>query len=154
MVLFEVDGIEDFSEAIEMIRKVYPNEVKKFMQSEGTKLKNRTLKTAKSSVGKITGNYEKGIKRGKYYKYAGNGADSIRVYSGASHAHLIENGHKLITPKTRTTKKSGKLSLKNGGKYIEDVLGYHIFSVSADTFESKYEKDCEKFADKIMKNLG
>lgn len=153
MALFEIEGLDELADAMAMVSKVYPEEVKKFMQSEGTKLRNRTLKTAKSSVGKITGNYEKGIKRGKYYKYAGNGADSIRVYSGAPHAHLIEYGHKLITPKTRTTKKSGKLSLKNGGNYIGDVLGYHIFSVSADMFESKYEEDCEKFADKIMKDL-
>ncbi len=156
MSLFDIEGLDELSDTMIMIGEVYPKEVKKFMQLEGNKLKNRTLKTARSSVGKKTGNFEKGIKRGKYYKYSKTGADSIRVYSGspAFHGHLIEYDHKQVTPKTRTTKKSGKLNLKNGGKYIKDVLGYHIFSVSRNMFESQYEKDCEDFADKITEPLN
>jgi len=154
--LFELEGLDELSDTMIMLGQVYPKEIKKFMQKEGNKLKKKTLETAKSSVGEKTGNYLAGIKRGKYYKYSGNGADSIRVYSGAParHGHLIEYGHKMITPKTRTTKKSGTLSLKNGGEYVGDVLGYHIFSVSRDIFESQYEKDCEKFADKIVEPLN
>ena len=59
MALFETEGLDEFSEALELVRKSYPKEVKKFMQSEGNKLKKRTLKTARSSVGKKTGNFEK-----------------------------------------------------------------------------------------------
>lgn len=155
MSLFEIEGLDELSDIMIMIGEVYPKEVKKFMQKEGNKLKKRTLQTAKSSVGEKTGNYLAGIKRGKPYIYSGNGADSVRVYMGAPafHGHLIEYGHKQVTPKTRTTKKSGKLNLENGGKYIGDVLGYHIFSVSRNMFESQYEKDCDKFVDKIIKDL-
>ena len=99
MALFEISGIDDFVDTANLVAKTYPKEVKKFMQSEGTKLKNRTVKTAKSTVGEKTGNYLKGIKRGKHYKYSGNGADSIRVYSGrpAYHGHLVEYGHEMVT---------------------------------------------------------
>ena len=140
MALFETEGLDEFSEALELVRKSYPKEVKKFMQSEGNKLKKRTLKTARSSVGKKTGNFEKGIKRGKHYVYRGNGADSIRVYSGspARHGHLIEYGHDMVT---------------HNGEKVGTVKGYHIFSVSADMFEGIYEKDCEKFAEKTFKKL-
>ena len=140
MSLFETDGIDEFSDAIELIRKNYPKEVKRFMQSEGTKLKNKTVKKARTAVGKKTGNYEKGIKRGKYYKYAPTGADRIRVYSGkpAHHGHLIEYGHDMVT---------------SGGKKVGRVQGYHIFKNAADEFEDRYEKDSEKFADKILKPL-
>ena len=139
---FETEGLDDFIDAMDLIQRNYPTEIKKLMQSEGNKLKNRTIKTAKSSVGKKTGNYLKGIKRGKYYKYRENGADSIRVYAGrpANHGHLIEEGHEMVSHKP------DKESLGN-------VKGYHIFSVSADIFESTYEDDCEKFADKITKSL-
>ncbi len=140
MALFETEGIDEFSDAVEMIRELYPKEVKKFMQSEGTKLKNSTVKKARTTVGKKTGNYEKGIKRGKYYKYAPTGADSIRVYSGkpAYHGHLIEYGHEMVT---------------RSGKKVGRVQGYHIFKTAADEFEGRYEKDSEKFADKILKPL-
>ena len=132
------DSIDDFVSTVRAIRNVYPKEVKKFMQSEGTKLKNRTLKTAKSSVGKITGNYQKGIKRGKYYRYGPTGADSIRVYAG-NHGHLIEEGHDMVT---------------HSGKKVGTVQGYHIFKTSADAFERTYDSDCEKFADKITEPLN
>lgn len=138
---FEIEGIDELSDTLEMISKQYPKEVKKFMQTEGNKLKNRTVKRAKSSVGRKTGNYLKGIKRGKYYKYKGNGADSIRVYSGkpAYHGHLIEYGHDMVT---------------HSGQKVGIVQGYHIFKTAADAFESTYDGDCEKFADKLTQELN
>lgn len=138
---FEIEGIDELSDTLEMISKQYPKEVKKFMQTEGNKLKNRTVKRAKSSVGRKTGNYLKGIKRGKYYKYKGNGADSIRVYSGkpAYHGHLIEYGHDMVT---------------HSGQKVGTVQGYHIFKTAADDFESTYDGDCEKFADKLTRELN
>lgn len=133
---FEVDGLDEMTEALSQVQQIYPKEIKKFMQSEGNKLKKQTKSKAQSSVKKKTGNYLKGIKRGKYYKYSGNGADSIRVYAGkpAHHGHLIEYGHKT----------------KSGSR----TKAYHIFKTSADAFENIYESDCDKFADKIAKPLN
>lgn len=133
---FEINGLDEMTEALSQVQDLYPKEIKKFMQSEGNKLKKQTKSKAKSSVKKRTGNYLKGIKRGKYYKYSGNGADSIRVYAGkpAHHGHLIEYGHKT----------------KSGSR----TRAYHIFKTSADAFESTYESDCDKFADKIAEPLN
>lgn len=138
---FEINGLDEMTEALKMVQDNYPKEIKKFMQSEGNKLKNQTIKRAKSTVGTKTGNYLKGIKRGKYYKYKGNGADSIRVYSGkpAHHGHLIEYGHDMVT---------------HSGQKVGTVQGYHIFKTAADDFESTYDGDCEKFADKLTKELN
>lgn len=138
MALFEIEGLDELVNTMDLVSKNYPKEVKKFMRSEGTKLKNRTVKKAKSTVGSKTGNLIKGIKRGKYYKYSQNNADSIRVYSSAPHAHLIEYGHDMVT---------------HSGKKVGRVQGYHIFKTAADEFEGTYESDCEKFADKIAEQL-
>lgn len=156
MELFDTEGIDDFINSVNNTKKAYKKEVKKFMRSEGTELRKRTLKTAKSYVEKEKGNYEKSIKRGKYYKYDKTGEDSIRVYSGkpAHHGHLIEYGHEIISPKTRTNKATGRtIKLKNGGKHLGYVNGHLVFGAAADAFESKYEADCEKFNDKVMKEL-
>lgn len=125
------------------------------MQQEGNKLKRKTVKTVKSStLGKITGNYEAGIKRGKYYKYE-NGADSIRVYSSAPHAHLIEYGHEIVRSgggMKGGKKKRQKRKEKYGtGKYTR---AFQLFRRAADEFESTYETDCEKFALKIIEPLN
>ena len=50
MSLFDIEGLDELVSAMDMVSQVYPKEVKKFMQKEGTKLRNRTVKTAKSSA--------------------------------------------------------------------------------------------------------
>ena len=139
---FEFDGsLDDFTRTVELISKNYPKEVKKFMQKEGNKLKRLTLKTAKASVNKKTGNYFEGIKRGKYYRHASTGADSIRVYTGApaNHGHLIEHGHEMVTHDGKST-----------GRFVH---GRRVFQKAEIEFESTYETDCEKFADEIADTL-
>ena len=135
MALFEIEGIDELADDFKLVQRNYPKEIKKFMMKEENKLKKLTLKRAKTEVNKDTGNYLKGVKRGKYYKFDGD-IDSIRVYSGspAFHGHLIEYGHRT----------------KNGGM----TRAYHVFKTSADEFQSKYEKDCEKFVDEITSKLN
>jgi hypothetical protein len=48
MALFEFDGLDEVAETLDMVSKAYPKEVKKFMQSEGNKLKKENQ--AKSNV--------------------------------------------------------------------------------------------------------
>lgn len=109
---------------------------KKFLKSAAKKLKKKTVKVAKSRVGKVTGNYERGIKDGKVYKYDGN--YSCRVYSTMPHAHLIEYGHIIV----------GKDGKEKGFK-----SGYHVFESAAEEFQDDYENDVEKFIDEIIGEL-
>ncbi len=131
---------DEFSDAAKMLVDLYPKEVKSFLRREGNKLKKITIEKAKAVVDEHTGKYFKGIKRGKYYKHRETGADSIRVYAGtpAFHGHLIEYGHEMIT---------------RSGRNVGFVRGYRIFHAAADQFESVYETDSEKFANKIMTGL-
>ena len=105
-----------------------------FLRKEGTKLKNKTIEKARSSVKKYTGKYIKSIKKGKAYKFDGN--LSLRVFSSAPHAHLIESGHRIVT-------RSGK---EKGFKE-----GYHVFENAAKEFENEFVEDTEKFVDDIFK---
>ncbi len=130
----EVD-CSSFIDGIELVKKAYPKKVEKFMLNEGNKLKRRTLKNVKKKVKKKTGNYEESIKRGKHYIYGGK--SSVRVYSDAPHAHLIEYGHVQQT--------------RNGEKFVE---GKHIIENSKKEFQPKYEQDTEKFFDGILDSLN
>jgi hypothetical protein len=42
----------------------------------------------------------------------------------------------------------------NGERTGKYVRGYHIFKSAADDFENDYDKDCEKFSDKITEPLN
>ncbi len=137
---FEIEGIDEFTNNLELIQKVFPDEVKKFMRAEGNKLK-KVTKGKASIVNKKTGNLLEGVKRGKFYKFDGKGA--IRVYAGspARHGHWLEYGHRMV----------GHLpDKKDSGLYVR---GFRIFRSAASSFEGTYQQDCEKFVDEIMAKL-
>ena len=72
--------------------KLYPKEVKRFLQKEGNKGAGILRKKTRAATKKKTGNLIRGIKRGSVYQY--KGSYQVRVKNNAPHAHLIEYGHK------------------------------------------------------------
>lgn len=141
MVKFDFSELTNFGDDIYKLAQEIDNgkEAKKFLRKSGNKLKNRTLKVAKSKINKKTGNLFKGIKRGKPYKYKVDGSMSIRVYGGspASHAHLLNNGHRIVD--------------KNGKEH-GFAKGYHFFEGGADMYEPEFYKDTEEFIDDMLDN--
>lgn len=107
--------------------EAYRKQEKKFLQKEGTKLRQITAREARK-VPKKTGNYRKSIKRGKVYRY--RGSQAVRVYSAAPHAHLIENGHRMVT---------------HDGREVGFVPGHHVFERGRRQFESQFYEDLDQF---------
>lgn len=131
---FDLRELDNFTKKmLELAEEKMPKETKKFLQTEGNKLKKAKTKKAKSLVKKDTGNYLKGIKRGKVYKYEGDQL-SIRVY-GSNHAHLIEYGHRQVT--------------KNG-KEVGFVKGKRVFEQAANEFNNEFVSDCEQFVNEML----
>lgn len=138
--MFDLSALENLhSDIVRLANDTMPREVKKFVQVEGNKLKRITLRNARKQVKEKTGKYHKSIKRGRTYKYRGNGAYAVRVYSYDHKAYLIENGHRIVTP----------------GKKIEKGFkpGVHVFENSRKQFEKTYEKDCDQFLSKVIKGV-
>ena len=136
------DDIFDFKELtnyekklLDMASNKMPRETMKFIRKEGTHLRKVTVKNARSKVKKKTGNYFKSIKKGRAYIYNGNGGSSIRVYSNAPHAHLIEKGHRIVTP---------------GGTEKGFKPGYHVFENSEKEFQNQFYEDIENFIDDVI----
>ncbi|MFD2671816.1 HK97 gp10 family phage protein [Marinicrinis sediminis] len=131
---FDLRELDDFAmRMLELAEETMPRETKKFLRVEGSKLRKLTLKNAKSSVKKDTGNYFKGIKRGKLYTYNGN--QSIRVYGASPHAHLIEHGHRMVS---------------EDGQEVGFVRGKKVFQKSLEEFEQEYIRDCQEFIDDLL----
>lgn len=131
-------SLDELSKQILKLAKAMENgkEAKKFLREAGNKLKEKTISTAESKVKQKTGNYIRSIKRGKVYDFHGN--LSVRTYSTASHAHLIEHGHII---KSRDGQEKGFQK------------GYHVFEEAAKSYEDEFTEDTEKFiADLITKH--
>ena len=67
------------------------------------------------------------------YDYRGDKA--IRVYSYAPHAHLIEDGHRMVT---------------HDGREVGFVKGHHVFEVAAEGFEPEFYTDLDDMLDEEL----
>lgn len=131
----DIDGlIKNFTDVINKTDE----SAKRFMRKEAQKERRRMLAAAKRKVRKLTGNYLKGFKAGKKV-YQWIDADyTVRVYNDAPHAHLIENGHRLIL----------------GEKFVRWIPGRHVMEDTHRKFEDEYAADVEDdLADFICKEL-
>lgn len=125
---------EDIAELIEAL----PKETKKFMKSEAKIARKFIRAYAKSKVKKLTGNYLKGFKAGKKVYEWSDAEYNIRVYNSAPHAHLIEDGHRIVV----------------AGKTLGFVPGRHVMEEANKRFEAEFLDHVENnLADFIAKEL-
>lgn len=134
-IVFDVTELDDFARGMQRTAQRFQRQQKAFMRKEGNKLKTKTLRKARA-LGRKTGNYLKSIKRGKVYEY--DGAQAVRVYSTAPHAHLIEDGHRMVT---------------HDGREVGFVPGHHVFETAGTEFEAQYLMDIDDFLDKEVRKL-
>lgn len=131
---FDASEIDAFTrELLELAQNQIPKKSKKFIRKEGSKLKRKIKRDARKKVQDLTGNYYDSIKRGKPYLFKGQ-LMSIRVYSSAPHAHLIEHGHVIVTH-----------GMENGM-----VKGKYVFEDASNDFKRIYYRDCKTFVDEIF----
>ena len=133
--VFDTRELDAYAKELERTARESTKLQKKFMRQEGSKLLRRT-KSEATRVKVKTGNYKTSIKRGKVYEY--DGAQAIRVYSTAPHAHLIEDGHRMVT---------------HDGREVGFVPGMHVFEVAGKGFEPEYLADIDDMLDEAVKEL-
>ena len=136
---FDLHELDEFTRDLLNLAINFKNgkEAKKFLRREGTKLNRENKKQAKASgIGKKTGNFMKGFKRGKVYKYLGKDL-CIRAYNGSPHAHLLNNGHRIVD--------------KNGNEHGFKE-GEHFMEKAQDNFKDEFYEDIENFIDDMLNN--
>nr|DAS40378.1 MAG TPA: putative tail component [Caudoviricetes sp.] len=130
----KIEGLNEFTkEMLDICSKEYPKQVKRMLQKSGNKLRRKVVGKAKGMVKTKTGNYIKGFKRGRVYKYGGD-EDAVRVYNSAPHAHLIEYGHRMVT---------------KSGKEVGFVKGYHVLDGIKGEFSEEFSKDIDEMLDNL-----
>ena len=134
-VVFDASELSQYAKDLELAEKNTPKVTKSFLRKEGSKLLRQTKKDARSVKDK-TGKYRKSIKRGKVYDY--QGSQAIRVYSSAPHAHLIENGHRMVT---------------HDGREVGFVPGKHVFEKAGKAFEPVFVKDIDQLLEESLEKL-
>ena len=150
----DLSELDAFTDRLIQSSKEAKKTQRKFLQQQGNKLKRKTKAQARAAgVKTISGNYMKGIKRGKVWS-SRNGAQSVRVYSNAPHAHLIEEGHdQLVNPGKGKGNGRGVRPGKGIGRKVGHVKGREVFSKAYDAFEPEFERACEEAIDEMISKI-
>jgi len=132
---FDISELTRFEkDLLRLAETTMPKESKKFLKANARNLVKLTKKKAISlGIKKKTGNYYKGFKAGKVYKF--NGDLSCRSFNFSPHAHLIEYGHRQVT---------------KDGKETGFTKGKHVFEKTAGEFASTYFENVGKFIDDVL----
>ncbi len=146
------NSFDRFVESLIRSSKSAEKEYKKFLQREGNKLKRKTKAQAHvKGIKTHTGNYMKGIKRGKVWSER-DGTYQVRAYSNAPHAHLIEMGHDQVVNPPKPHGRGVKPG-KGIGRKVGDVAGREVFLEAYDAFEAQFHKDSEDAIDNIIRKI-
>lgn len=150
MLGIDIRGFDETKAALMEAAKKYPDLAKSALEDTGRKFRNDVVKETYRAVEKRTGNLTKGYKLGKVERFGE--LMQVNFYAEGKrnpHFHLIENGHKLVTPKTRKGKK-----LKNGGKNIGTVPGRLIVGKVRKDYDGKLQKKIKDELDRLLKESG
>lgn len=118
-----INGITDFQKSLVSTEKSLEKSMREALRVEGNKATAHVRKKAKNEVKKKTGNYHKGFKRGKVF-IGNDGAITVRVINSSPHAHLIEDGHEMVSATGEKLGRfvPGKQILKNGIAEFEQTF--------------------------------
>ena len=153
------DGIDlselmDFADRLDGSGQSMEKRERKFLQQQGNKLRRKTKAQARlSGIKQHTGNYMKGIKRGKVWKKS-DGAQAVRVYSNAPHAHLVEDGHdQKVNPGKGEGNGRGVKPGKGIGRTVGHIEGRKVFLKAYEAFAPEYENDAEEMVDEMIRKI-
>lgn len=147
MIEMELEGMQELQDAILRVVRQYPDMAQKALEEEGKKFKRDAIKETNSAVFKKTGNLVKGYKLDRVEGYGSS--MHINFRATAPHFHLIENGHRKVTQKTKRGKK-----LENGGRNIGFVPGRLIVSAVRARYDVKLPEDIKERMDRLLRENG
>lgn len=110
---FEIEGLEEFREKIKTIEKKAPDRILKELDRQGNKLR----RVARENTPRRSGNLSKGYRLTKTEKTGGGYQKGL--YNRAPHHHLVNNGHRKVTPGGRV------IGWTPGVFYIEKTVVQH-----------------------------
>ena len=155
----DLSELDEFTDRLIQSSKEAKKTQRRFLQQQGNKFKRKTKAQARAAGVKTqSGNYMERIKRGKVWS-SRNGAQSVRVYSNAPHAHLIEDGHKqLVNPGKGKGNGRGVIPGRGIGHKPKDgkkdsVEGRKVFEKAYEAFEPEYDRACEEAIDEMISKI-
>lgn len=130
------EGVTELQKELDALATGFPKEARQVLRRVGSRARTIIARKGRQLVKKETGNYHKGFKRGRVW--VKDGSYRVRVYNNQPHAHLIEDGRRII----------GKDGSEHGFK-----KGYKVIDKGTREFEKEMDEKFEKEIDRILDKL-
>ena len=141
--------LNDLVNVFDDILEGFPEERRKLVERAGEKMHRQVLRNIDTDTREKTGHLRKAchMEIGSEGGYAAVRNNNMI----APHAHLVENGHRLIKGARKKKNKYGNESnIKGSGKVIGWVNGKHMYRNAMNELEDELTKDAENTLQKIV----
>jgi len=140
MADFEItdDNLSGLHKAMSQLERSFPRAARQLTLRMGNRARAIVRAKARSLVKQQSGNYHKRIKRGKVW--IDQEGTKVRVYNNSPHAHLVEDGHRMVGPGPDK-------------KELGFVRGRHVFKRAESELESQWSDMLEEEFDKLLSKL-
>lgn len=147
----DVFGFDELSKSFQRLQKRYPNQADTLLMARGQAVQKRVKALTPVKTKKLRNSWR--LKKVKLYK--GGTVRVVRIQDAASHAHLIEYGHKVYT----TGGRKGKVGKYNrvqqrvrGIKSHGKTEGVHMLEKAMTESEQRFERDAQTMLNKLIEN--
>lgn len=148
-----MDDLDELDKLFGRLLSEFPKERRELVEQSGEKLHRRVLRNIDKDVKVKTGNL-----RAACEKHIGSGGGYAAIrnnYRKAPHAHLIEEGHRLMKgAKKKTDKNGNSINIKGSGEEKDWVDGKFMYRNALNTLADELEKDAEQTRDKVLQEVG
>lgn len=136
-------------DAFDDILEEFSEERRKLVENAGEKMHRQVLRNIDTDTKEKTGHLRKACEK---EIGSGGGYAAVRNNSRvAPHAHLVENGHRLIKgAKKKINKYGNESNIKGSGKVIGWVNGKHMYRNAMNELEDELTQDAEQMLEKIV----
>lgn len=157
----DVFGFDELQKEFQKVRKKYPEATDAMLMTHGRAIAKKVKKETPVYEGPPKKNVKPGqlkrswtVKRPKDYR--GGKVKVVRVQSTASHAHFIEDGHRIVRGgKTRVKGRQLNAVQRNarGIKILGKVEGMKILDNAMKEARNRFEHDAEKTLKTLLEGL-
>lgn len=148
-----MDDLEELEKMFGKILEEFPEERRKLVETAGEKLYRRVLRNIDSETEAKSGNLREACE--KHIGSKGGYAAVRNNYQKAPHAHLVENGHRLMKGAEKKEDRYGKLvNIKGSGEEIGWVQGKFMYRNAVNELADELAEDAKQTMEKVLKEAG
>lgn len=146
-------SLKDLDKAFEAMLKKFPDARREVVENAGEKMQRKVLQNISATTKEVTGRLIEGVTLA-----VGSGGGYAAVRNDAKiapHAHLVENGHKLVRggPIKVPKKELQSTNPRSTGAVVGWVPGKHMYRNAMNDLEDELIGDAEEMVEKLVGDL-